>query len=156
EFTHTVLVLGCEPLDEMPILDLRIRKGVRRNGVKLAVASARPSALDRNAALRLRYAPGEGAALLAALDEALGDSDVGSVEGAGVAAESVRALANLLRAGEDVVIVWGERVGTDALPHLLSVARRLGLSGRSGAGLLEIPSGTNGRGLREAGVLPNA
>src|SRR5204863_8132415 len=38
EFAHTVLVLGCEPLDEMPILDLRIRKGVRRNGVKLAVA----------------------------------------------------------------------------------------------------------------------
>ncbi len=47
EFAHTVLVLGCEPLDDMPILDLRIRKGVRRNGTKLAVASARPSALDR-------------------------------------------------------------------------------------------------------------
>ena len=44
EFAHTVLVLGCEPLDDAPILDLRIRKGVRRNGVKLAIASARPSA----------------------------------------------------------------------------------------------------------------
>src|SRR2546421_250231 len=30
EFAHTVLVLGCEPLDDAPILDLWIRKGVRR------------------------------------------------------------------------------------------------------------------------------
>ena len=49
EFAHTVLVLGCEPLDDAPILDLRIRKGVRRRGVKLVVATARPSALDVNA-----------------------------------------------------------------------------------------------------------
>jgi NADH-quinone oxidoreductase subunit G len=73
-----------------------------------------------------------------------------------VTAETVRALADLLRGGEDVVIVWGERMGPDALGHLLNIARRLGLAGRDGAGLLEIPAGSNGRGLREAGVLPNA
>jgi NADH-quinone oxidoreductase subunit G len=156
EFAHAVLVIGCEPLDDMPVLDLRIRKGVRRNGVKLAVATARPSALDRNAALTVRYAPGEEAALLAALDASLADSDARSSEGSDVSAETVRALADLLRSGEDVVIVWGERMGADALPHLLNIARRLGLSGRSGAGLLEVPVGSNGRGLREAGVLPNA
>ena len=38
EFAHTVLVIGAEPVDDMPIVDLRIRKGVRRNHVKLAVA----------------------------------------------------------------------------------------------------------------------
>ena len=58
EFAHTVLLLGVDLLDDAPILDLRIRKGVRRNGVKLAVATARPSALDPNAdgrrALRAR------------------------------------------------------------------------------------------------------
>ena len=31
EFAHAVLVLDTEPVDDMPILDLRIRKGVRRN-----------------------------------------------------------------------------------------------------------------------------
>jgi NADH-quinone oxidoreductase subunit G len=36
------------------------------------------------------------------------------------------------------------------------VASLLRLDGRDGAGLLEIPCGTNGRGLREAGVLPDA
>ena len=51
EFAHAVLVLDCEPVDDAPILDLRIRKGVRRHGVRLAVATSRPSALDPNAAL---------------------------------------------------------------------------------------------------------
>lgn len=39
---------------------------------------------------------------------------------------------------------------------LLSIADRLGLSALDGAGLLEVPATANARGLREAGVLPNA
>jgi NADH-quinone oxidoreductase subunit G len=152
EFAHTVLVLGCEPLDDAPILDLRIRKGVRRNGVKLAIASARPSALDPGATLRLRYAPGEEDTFMAALEAAL--ADAASSGGAG---DDVAALASLLRdGGEDVVIVWGERLGAAAQGSLERIARRLGLAAREGAGLLEIPSSANGRGLREAGLLPNA
>ena len=54
------------------------------------------------------------------------------------------------------MILWGERLGAAALPALLDVAGALGLAERDGAGLLEIPAGANGRGLREAGVLPNA
>jgi NADH-quinone oxidoreductase subunit G len=54
-----------------------------------------------------------------------------------------------------VDIVWGARLDPGALPHLLAIAQRLGLSGRDGAGLLEIPTGANGRGLREAGAVPD-
>ena len=54
------------------------------------------------------------------------------------------------------MIVYGERLlsgsgGDVAARALLNLAARLGLAGRPGAGLLEIPAGTNGRGLREAG-----
>jgi NADH-quinone oxidoreductase subunit G len=144
EFAHTVLLVGCEPLDDTPILDLRIRKGVRRRGVRLAIASARPSALDPNATLVVRYAPGGDASFLSGLAQEL-------------AGEARSDLARLLRdGGEDVVIVWGERIGTDAAAALLEIARHLGVAGRQGAGLLELPTGANGRGLREAGVLPNA
>src|SRR3712207_8433671 len=72
EFAHAVLVLDCEPVDDAPILDLRIRKGVRRNRVQLAVASSRPSALDPNARAVARFAPGAGEAFVAALNAALG------------------------------------------------------------------------------------
>ena len=64
-------MLGCEPLDDAPIFDLRIRKGVRRHGVKLAIATSRPSALDPNARLSVRFPPGGEAEFLAALDVAL-------------------------------------------------------------------------------------
>src|SRR5436305_2033937 len=67
EFANTVLVLDTELVDDMPILDLRVRKGVRRNRVKLAVAGSRPSSLDANAAAVARFAPGAGEAFLAAL-----------------------------------------------------------------------------------------
>jgi NADH-quinone oxidoreductase subunit G len=148
EFAHTVLLLGCEPIDESPILDLRIRKGVRRRGVALAIATARPSALDPNARAVLRFPPGGEAAFLAELEAALRGEDRG---------EEIGGLAALLRdGGEDVVILYGERVGAAHGVALLAIARALKLSERAGAGLLEVPAGANGRGLREAGVLPHA
>ena len=57
------------------------------------------------------------------------------------------------------MIVYGERLlagpnGATAARALLNLAARLGLAGRDGAGLLEIPASTNGRGLREAGFAP--
>ena len=58
--------------------------------------------------------------------------------------------------GEDVVIVYSERIGEAAAQSLLRIADALGLRGRDGAGLLEIPTGANGRGLREAGAVPDA
>ncbi|HEX2087378.1 MAG TPA: NADH-quinone oxidoreductase subunit NuoG, partial [Solirubrobacteraceae bacterium] len=140
EFAHTVLVLDCEPIDDAPILDLRIRKGVRRQRTKLVVATSRPSALDANAVATHRFAPGGGAELARAL--ARGDESV---------ADFARALR---KAGPEIVVVYGERIGDgDAV---LRLAEALGLAGVSGAGLLEIPAGTNGRGLREAGCLPGS
>ena len=61
EFAHAVLVVDCDPLDDAPVLDLRIRKGLRRHHTKLVVASARPTALDSQAAATMRLAPGSAA-----------------------------------------------------------------------------------------------
>jgi NADH-quinone oxidoreductase subunit G len=144
EFAHAVLVLDTEPVDDMAILDLRIRKGVRRNRVKLAIASARPSALDANAALSVRFAPGGSRAFAAELVAAARGEQAG---------DDARAIVELLRgAGEDVVILASERVGG----ALALLADALGLRDREGAGLLVVPSSANGRGLREVGVLPDA
>jgi NADH-quinone oxidoreductase subunit G len=122
EFAHAVLVLDADPIEDMPILDLRLRKGVRRHGLKLVQAS--------------------GADLFGSerLDELV---------------------EQLKEAGEEIVILWGERLtagpdGAAGAQALLDLATTLSLAGIDGAGLLEIPAAANGRGLREAGVLPNA
>jgi NADH-quinone oxidoreductase subunit G len=122
EFAHAVLVLAADPIEDSPILDLRLRKGIRRQGVRLIQASA-AELLDGGRA--------------AELSEQLRD------------------------AGEEIAILWGERLtagpdGAAAARALLELASSLSLADVDGAGLLEIPSATNGRGLREAGVLPNA
>ncbi len=117
-----MLVLDCDPLADAAILDLRLRKGVRRHGLQL-VRADREQLLDeaRRAAL----------------------------------------LDTLRAAGEEVVVLWHERLaagadGERAVRALLDLAATLGLAETDGAGLLEVPAHANGRGLREAGVLPNA
>ncbi len=172
EFAHAVLVLDTEPVNDAPILDLRLRKGIRRNGLRLAVATPFESSLDAGAALSVRYEPGAGAAFAAALGAALsgeGDADA-LARVAGAKPEQVAELAALLRgpkdAGEDeppreVVLLWGERLtagpsGENGARALLQISAALDLPSTDGAGLLEVPSSANGRGLREAGMLPNA
>ena len=122
EFAHAVLVLEADPVADAPILDLRLRKGVRRHGMTL-----------------MRARGGE------------------LLEGT-----TAPALAQRLEdAGEEIVVLWGERLaagpdGERAVRALLDLAAMLSLADTEGAGLLEIPAQANGRGLREAGALPNA
>ncbi len=127
EFAHAVLVLECDPIADAPILDLRLRKGARRNGVALIRARAgqllEQTQLDE---------------LTRQLQEACPKDGPG-----------------------EVVILWGERLasgpdGARAVEAMLALTAKLGLADVDGAGLLEVPAYANGRGLREAGVLPNA
>jgi NADH-quinone oxidoreductase subunit G len=84
---EAILVVGSDPLHTSPILDLRIRKAMRRNGARLALATDRPTSLDGGAEAVTRYAPGEADAFLAELARALrqdaGEGDGGSADAAG-------------------------------------------------------------------------
>ena len=167
EFAHHVLILDVEPGESAPILELRLRKGARRLGTKLTVVSSRPSALDPKAT-PLRFAPGGQEALLRALAAALHGEPVDDhAAAAGIESAAVSDLATALEAaGEDQVVLYGEALlsgpaADESAKALLRIAAALNLSGedgagRDGSGLFEIPATTNGRGLREVGVLPDA
>jgi NADH-quinone oxidoreductase subunit G len=145
-----ILLVGSDPLHSSPILDLRIRKAMRRNGAKLVVATDRPTTLDGGAEAVTRYAPGGATAFLAELSASL---RLGSESG------SASSVADVLTDAERIVILWGERIsreGEEATTTLLDVAAALDLAGKDGSGMLEIPDVTNARGLREAGCLPDA
>ncbi|HWH19654.1 MAG TPA: molybdopterin-dependent oxidoreductase, partial [Solirubrobacterales bacterium] len=141
-----ILVLGTDPMGSSPILDLRIRKAIRRNGARLVVATERPTALDGGAEAIARYAPGQASYFVGALAAAVG----GGVE------NIASPIAETLREAGKVVVVWGERIGASATNELLGLADALNVGTTDGAGLLEIPEATNARGLREAGVIPDA
>ncbi len=149
-----ILVLGCDPMHEMPIIELRIRKAVRRNGAQLLVATERPTALDGGAAIESdgcleaqRYAPGEARSFIERLRAAIGSGSSDS-DAAG--------FADALRDAGSIVVVWGEGMlagedREDVAASLLGLADVLGLDGMDGGGLYEIPLAANGRGLREVG-----
>jgi NADH-quinone oxidoreductase subunit G len=142
-----ILVAGTEPMHSAPILDLRVRKAIRRNGVRLVVATERPTTLDGGAEAIARYAPGEAGHFLRELAKAVGGAD-----------NVATPLAESLRGAEKVVVLWGGRIGREdgAVLALLELAKACGIEGGEGAGLLEIPDVSNARGLREAGCLPDA
>ncbi|HYC80174.1 MAG TPA: molybdopterin-dependent oxidoreductase, partial [Solirubrobacterales bacterium] len=143
-----ILVLGTDPLHSSPILDLRVRKAIRRGGARLVVATERPTALDGGAEAIARYAPGEAGHFIGELTKAIGGKETVATP-----------LAETLREAGKVVVLWGQRIDRDsatASAALLDLANRLEIAGTDGSGLLEIPDFTNARGLREAGALPDA
>jgi NADH-quinone oxidoreductase subunit G len=197
-----VLVLDCDPVNEAPILDLRVRKAVRRGRARLIVGAPFPTALDGGASERLAFAPGGEEALLRALQKAMlevdttngagatpgGKPEPATLKGAGRASalegqeellaflgecsldelaaraaadpRDVRDTARLLVGADSIVILWGERLGwgergPGALRALVDLAMLAGIDGGETSGLIELPAGTNGRGLREVGCLPN-
>jgi NADH-quinone oxidoreductase subunit G len=150
-----ILVVGVEPLHAMPILDLRIRKAMRRNGARLAIATDRPTTLDGGASAAQRYAPGQATHFLSDLIAQLATPDTPSLAGK----EGVSGVADVLRGGKRIAVIWAERIGREgdgATAALLDLASALDLAGKESSGLLEVPEATNARGLREAGCLPDA
>jgi NADH-quinone oxidoreductase subunit G len=152
---ESVLLIGADPLNAMPILDLRLRKAVRHNDLRLVIASDRPTALDGGAEETARYAPGEGAALLAALEAELGPDPAPD----GPHRADAERLAGELRPGR-TLIIWGEALGRGpdgaaALNALRNCAAELKCEAEGG-GLMPVPNGSNARGVREVGCLPGA
>ncbi|MGI8845855.1 MAG: NADH-quinone oxidoreductase subunit NuoG [Thermoleophilaceae bacterium] len=162
DHADVVLVVETELVDEMPALDLRVRKAVRRNHSRLVTLTSRPGTLEPNST-GIRFAPGAVDAALTALAAELGsDRADGSRLGsrAGAQPGAFPAAAKPLKDAGDVVILWGERVahgdrGSAAVDALLAVATTLGLKDKPESGLIEVPEAGNARGLREVGVLPN-
>ena len=115
----------------------------------------------------MRFAPGGGEAFLLALSAAF---DLGRrseaerlAQAAGVEFDALRALVRTLQAGEDVVVLYGERLvsgprGAARGPRAARPGRAPGprSAAATARACCACPPAPNGRGLAEAGVLPNA
>lgn len=72
----TVVLLGPDLKEELPVLYLRLRDAVVNHGLKVIEISASQTSMTRYAAVSLRYRPGEAAVLVQELFEHAGDVDV--------------------------------------------------------------------------------
>jgi NADH-quinone oxidoreductase subunit G len=127
EKAPSVLLVGLEPEEESPIVFLRLRKAVRKNGLQVkSVAPLASRALTKMRGELIATAPGNEAAAL----DALTDDAQLNMPGA--------------------VILVGERLAGS--PGALSAAARLAAA--TGARLAWIPRRAGERGAVEAGALP--
>ncbi|MBI4727992.1 MAG: NADH-quinone oxidoreductase subunit G [Acidobacteria bacterium] len=169
EVSPLVLLLGCDPREESPILHLRLRKALNRRGSALFEVGPRATALAREPGARsILCSPGTEAGVLLSVawllvnpfglpvDDATkeGLSSPGRAalrDASGVADEPVLALAEALRAaGGRAVILAGERLSRS--PGALAVAWNLACA--LGARFGHVPRRGGFRGELWAGLHP--
>ena len=146
----TVLLFGVDPSEELPVLDLHLKRAVLRGGAKLIIAHARKIELTRYDGPYLAYQPGGEAALIDRLQQAVestGTSENGSAIGAA---------AKLLTESEQTLIVYGPMAarGKDG-PAVRNALKRLAQAAGEGTQLAYVGLDGNAQGCRDMGVLPD-
>ena len=183
EQAEVIVLLGTETYQRQPIIDLRIRRAIRK-GTRVYVVTPEPARLDRLAAGVIRYSAGETAAVArallsvvlgesltrgdfaaqraesaASLKQSLGDPE-GLATSAGADLESLRTLARELARAKGAVLLYDEMATREpsgaTLPQdALQLALLTDNFGRPGAGVGPLLADNNSLGARDMGVLPD-
>ena len=147
----TVFILGVDPSEELPVLDLHLKRAVLRGGAKLIIAHPRKIELTRYSAPYLAYRPGGEAALVDSLLQAVQDADSAGSD------EAVAAAAKLLAESESALIIYGPMAarGKDG-PGVRSGLSALASAAGEGTRLAYVGLDGNAQGCRDMGVLPDS
>ena len=164
ETANLVLLIGSDPAEELPILDLRIKKAITRKGVKLAILNDQKTELDKIADLSLMYDVGSDRIALAALANSLASElGIAMVEGetrdeslTGIAEGRMKEMAELVRTAMKVCVVYNPASLTGnsifMLKHLLGVINKIPTME---CGAIPAVPFTNSLGAMDMGILPD-
>ena len=167
-----VMLFGIDPSEELPILDLHLKRAITRAGVQLIIAHPRKIELTRYGGPYLGYRPGTEPALLNALTEAAlaagdqskprveqmvaGTTDEQLRELCGVDPEEVQRAARMLDARRRTLIIYGPMAargeqGISVLNGLTNLATVTG----NYEHLAYVGLDANSQGCRDMGVFPD-
>lgn len=156
ETAGLVLLVASDPTEELPILELRIKKAVTRLDVPLAIVNDQKTVLDRFAATRVQFNVGSDPQVLHALGQVVQGQGGGDIEGStGVNADQLSNLAEKIKGAGKVVVVYNPVAlsgnGTAVMKGLLAT-----LDAQEGVDCLAMPASpaTNALGAMDMGVLP--
>jgi len=164
ETANLVLLIGSDPAEELPILDLRIKKAVTRKGVKLAVLNDQRTELDKIADLSLKYDVGSDEIALSSLANSLAaELDIPMVEGnfsdellSGIVGDQMKKMSELIRTAMKVCVVYNPASLTGSsifmLKHLLEVINKIPTME---CGAIPAAPFTNSLGAMDMGILPD-
>lgn len=166
-----VLLFGIDPSEELPILDLHLKRSVNRASMKLIIAHPRRIELTRYGGPYLSYLPGSEASLLAELTKATqsvattsADSDrdttnsgsTSSTVESGIDQDAIREAGATLAASERTLIIYGPMAARgEGGPDVVAGLSRLAEVTDSLEDLAYVGLESNSQGVRDMGVLPN-
>jgi NADH-quinone oxidoreductase subunit G len=185
EKASVIVLLGTDTYQRQPIVDLRIRRAIRK-GTRVYVVSPEPARLDRLAAGTIRYTAGQTgtvarallgtvlgeqltrgdfasshAASVEALQTALGKTDPATLAAnAGADAGALQALAREIAQAQGAVLLYDEMAtrepsGATLAQDALQLALLTDNFGRPGAGAGPLLEDNNSLGARDMGLLPD-
>ena len=146
----TVFLFGLDPSEELPVLDLHLKRAVLRGGAKLIIAHPRKIELTRYDGPYLAYQQGAESALIDSLSRAVQDAGTASGD------ETVSAAAKLLAESDTTLIIYGPMAarGQDG-PAVRRGLMKLAHAAGEGARLAYVGLDGNAQGCRDMGVLPD-
>jgi NADH-quinone oxidoreductase subunit G len=143
----TVIVLGPDVKEELPVLFLRLRHAVTKDAAKVIELAPHDTGLTPLAATSLRYTPGGQAALVGAL------LDAAAPVPAGVDAAALASARDLLGRDAPVTVVLGRASVAESADGTVAAAARL-LDGISGVRFLPVLRRGNVHGALDLGLAP--
>jgi NADH-quinone oxidoreductase chain G len=158
ETSNLVVLIASDPTEELPILDLRLKKAMTRQGVTMIVLNDQQTLMDKYASQSLRYNVGSDGALLAGLNTALQGQSVGSdlESKTGVSAAQMQACSDRIKNANKVCVIFNPAALTGSSIHTLKqcLATAGGLADTT-VGAMPAAPVTNSVGAMDMGVLPD-
>ena len=161
EKAGAIVLIGCNPRHELPLLGARIRNAIKR-GAKVHAIDSLDFELEVDLALAGKRIVAPSAMVNALLDLAKAANDNGHMpESQGLASaiadrtvdDAAKTLAKLLGDSNGSVVIVGERAVLHPQASALRAAAMF-VAKATGSAYDEIPSGANAIGLAQVGVVP--
>ena len=158
ETSDLVILIASDPTEELPILDLRLKKAMTRLGVQMIVLNDQQTLMDKYATQSLRYNVGSDGAVLAGLNAALQGQSAGSdVENkTGISSDQLQTIAEKIKSAGKVCVIYNPVALTGSSIHTLKqcLATADGLADTT-IGAMPAAPVTNSVGAMDMGMLPD-
>jgi NADH-quinone oxidoreductase chain G len=161
ETSNVVLLIASDPTEELPILDLRIKKAVTGCGTKLVSLNDQKIQLDRYSSQSVQYKVGSEAlaidALTYGLAHELGEPTQGvDLAQAGISKENMKSLVETVRSSMKICVVYNpSALSGDAVSRVKRLLQMIAKVPTMECGAIPAAPMTNAVGAMDMGLLPD-
>ncbi|MFT4578465.1 MAG: NADH-quinone oxidoreductase subunit G [Nitrospinales bacterium] len=162
ESSNIVLLIASDPTEELPILDLRIKKAVTNCGTRLLCLNDQDTALDKYADLKVKYRIGSEASAVDALAEGLA-RELGetiefsaALDQTGIPEDAMKSLVEAVRSSMKVCVVYNPAaLSGDAGQRVKRLLQVISKIPTVECGAIPVAPATNAVGAMDMGLVPD-